>query len=73
MPGVELPPDPRFGMTNACITERGEPGADPASRFTVITVSAASAIGSGCSVSGALGTADRTVAVVAESRKSSLR
>jgi hypothetical protein len=46
---------------------------DFASSLTVLTVSAASASGSGLRVSGDVGTHERTVAVVAESRKSSLR
>jgi hypothetical protein len=41
--------------------------------LTVLTVSAASASGSGFFVSGEVGTQDSTVAVVAESRNSSFR
>ena len=51
------------------ITER----LDFARLFTVSIVSTASLIGSGLLVSGDVGTTDSTVAVVAESRKSSLR
>ena len=69
MSGVELPAEPRLGITKACITERRE----LARSLTVSTVRAASASGSGLSVSGEVGTQDSTVIVVAESRKSSLR
>ena len=55
---------PRFGMTNACITERCE----RASSLTTSIVCDASSIGSGLRVSGEVGTTDSTVHVVAESR-----
>ena len=64
-----MPADPRFGITNACITERRE----RARPFTVFIVSDASAIGRGLFVSGDVGTTDSTLMVVAESRKTSLR
>ena len=67
--GVVLPALPRFGITKACITVRF----DRARSFTVWTVFAASASGSGLFVSGDVGTQESTVAVVAESRNSSLR
>ena len=63
------PAEPRFGITNACITERAVP---PASSFTVSMVCAASATGRGL-LSGADGTAESTVKFVEESRKSSFR
>ena len=69
MSGVESPPDPRLGITNACMTARCE----PASLFTVSIVAAACLIGSGLLTSGDVGTHERTVADVAESRNSSFR
>ena len=64
-----VPVEPRLGITNACITDRLE----WARWLTVSIVLTASLIGSGLFVSGEVGTTDRTVAVVAESRKSSFR
>ena len=67
--GVRAPPEPRLGITNACITERS----DLARRLTVSIVWAACSMGSGFVVSGDDGTTESTVAEVAESRKSSFR
>jgi hypothetical protein len=64
-----VPLDPRFGITNACMTQRS----CFARPLTRSIVSAASATGSGLRVSGDVGTTDSTAAVVAESRKISLR
>jgi hypothetical protein len=64
-----VPDDPRFGMTNACITQRS----DLESVLTVSIVAAASAIGRGFFVSGELGTTESTAAEVHESRKTSFQ
>ena len=62
------PSDPRFGITNACITERGFP---PASSRTVSSDAAATSTGSGL-LSGAEGTAESTLKLVDDSRNTSL-